>query len=87
MQLGVEVLVYMAGFLLLLLLLRLLSKPLRFILRICISTLLGGAGLLLLNTFGGALGVSLAINPVTALIAGALGLPGIAALLFIKLWL
>jgi len=87
MQLSVEVLIYMAGFLLLLLLLRLLRKPFRFILRILISTLLGGTGLLLLNTFGGALGISLAVNPVTALIAGVLGLPGIAALLFIKLWL
>jgi len=87
MQLSVEVLIYMAGFLLLLLLLRLLRKPFRFILRILISTLLGGTGLLLLNPFGGALGISLAVNPVTALIAGVLGLPGIAALLFIKLWL
>ncbi len=84
---GMEILFYAIGFGWLLLLLRFFRKPLRLIFRLVLSSILGGIMLMLLNTFGGAWGISLAVNPVTALVAGVLGLPGIAALLFIKLWL
>lgn len=84
---GMEILFYAVGFGWLLLLLRFFRKPLRFILRIVLNSIFGGLALMLLNTFGGAWGLSLAVNPITALLAGILGLPGIAALLFIKLWL
>ncbi len=87
MQIGMDVLFYMVGFGVLLLFLRFFHKPLRIVLRLVISTLTGGLLLMLLNSLGGTVGISVAVNPVTALIAGALGLPGIAALLFIKLWL
>ncbi len=87
MQIGTEVLIYMVGFAFLMLLLKVFRKPFRFVLRLLISSALGGLMLMVLNTFGGTWGISLAVNPVTALIAGLLGLPGVAALLFIKLWL
>ena len=87
MQTGAEVLVYMAGFALLLLLLRIFRKPLYLMLRLLVSSALGGLALVLVNTFGGGFGLSLGINPVTALVAGFLGLPGIGVLLLLKLWL
>ena len=75
------------GVLILLLLIRALKKPLRFLLRLCIRTALGGATLLLLNTLGAGAGLSLALNPVTAFLCGMLGAPGLGAMLFIKLWI
>lgn len=84
---GTEILFYVVGFLWLLLLLRFLRKPIRFIFRLCLNTFFGGVLLLLLNSFGTAAGLHLAVNPATALVTGILGLPGIAAMLFIKLWL
>jgi len=83
---GIEILFYGIGFLWLLLLLRFLQKPIRLILRLFFSTMLGGMLLLLLNTLAIA-PLQLAVNPATALITGILGLPGVAAMLFIKLWL
>lgn len=84
---GMEILLYVAGFAGLLLVLRFLGKSLRFLLRVGISTLLGGALLTVLNTFGTAWHIGIAVNPLTAFLAGILGLPGVAALLFIQLWL
>ncbi len=78
-----ETLIYMASFLLLLLLLRVLRKPLRLIFRLALSSILGGGALLLLNS----LGLSLGLNPITALVAGILGLPGIGVLAFFKFFL
>ncbi len=78
-----ETLIYMASFLLLLLLLRVLRKPLRLIFRLALSSLLGGGTLLLLNS----LGLSLGLNPITALVAGILGIPGVGVLAFFKYFL
>ncbi len=81
MQLYGEVLLYFAGFFLVLLFLRLFRKPLVFILRVLFSIAVGGILLLLINTFGTSIGLHLAVNPVTALLAGTLGLPGVIVLL------
>jgi len=84
---GTEILIYIAGFTGLLFLLRFFGKSLRFILRVGVSTLLGGVLLTVLNTFGAAWGIGIAVNPFTAFLAGVLGLPGVATLVFIRLWL
>ena len=85
MQVYMETLIYMVGFLFLLLVLRIFRGPLRLVLRLVASSLLGGAGLILLNTFGESVGLGIAVNPFTALVAGLLGLPGIAVLLVLQL--
>ena len=83
MQINAEVLIYIAGFLLVLLFLRVLRKPLAVIFRVLLQLALGGILLLLANT----LGLRLAVNPVTALVAGTLGLPGVAALWVLTLFI
>ena len=57
---------------------RVLIVPNRFIWRVCCSAVMGTLGLLGLNIIGAFVGVQLALNPCTALIAGSLGLPGVA---------
>ena len=81
MQIYGEVLIYFVGFFLVLFFLRLFRKPLAFLLRVFFSIALGGIVLLLVNTFGGQVGLHLAVNPVTAFLAGTLGLPGVILLL------
>lgn len=62
----------------------LLVLPLRSLLRFLFNGLLGGALLLCVNLFGSAWGLSVAVNPFTALIAGFLGIPGAAMMIVLE---
>lgn len=71
------VLLYFTGWLLL--------APLKFIMKLIVSGLLGALLLVVINLVGGIFSVTIAINPLSALIAGYFGLPGIILLLVLKL--
>ncbi len=71
------VLLYFTGWLLL--------APLKVLLKLIINGILGGLTLLLINLVGGVFSVNIAINPLSALIAGYFGLPGIILLFLLKL--
>ncbi len=71
------VLLYFTGWLLLV--------PLKFIFKLIINGILGGILLFLLNLIGGIFSVTIAINPITAVVAGYFGVPGIILLLALKL--
>ncbi|WP_170005877.1 pro-sigmaK processing inhibitor BofA family protein [Bacillus fonticola] len=61
-------------------------RPLRFIglgvMKICIGALF----LFLVNTVGGQFDLHVPINLVTATVSGILGIPGVAALIAIDMW-
>ncbi len=63
----------------------LLIAPLKFIMKLIISGCLGALLLVILNLVGGLFGITIAVNPLSALIAGYFGLPGIVLLLVLKL--
>lgn len=71
------VLLYITGWLLL--------APLKFILKLVISGVLGIVVLLVINLVGGIFDVTIAINPLSAIVAGYFGIPGIILLLSLKL--
>ena len=71
------VLLYLSGWLLL--------APLKFILKLVLSGLLGGVLLLVINLIGGLFSVTIAINPLSAVVAGYFGVPGIILLFVLKL--
>lgn len=71
------VLLYFTGWLLL--------APLKFILKLIVSGILGGILLFVINLVGGIFSVTIAINPLSAIIAGYFGVPGIILLLVLKL--
>jgi inhibitor of the pro-sigma K processing machinery len=73
--------------LLLFLLLRLMALPLRWFWKLSVNSACGFASLVLLNSLSGFTGLMFPVNAVTALIAGFLGLPGIAALAVVQLFL
>ena len=59
------------------LVLRLIAKPIKFIFKLLINTLLGFVLLWLLNFFGGDLGISIELTLFNALAVGLLGIPGV----------
>lgn len=56
----------------------LLLVPMRLMWRLLAGSLLGGGALLLINRFGALFGYALPVNPLTALLSGVLGVPGVA---------
>lgn len=69
-----------------LLCLRIFTKPIRLILKIALNIAFGFLMLLVLNFFGGFIGVELGVNWFNAAVVGILGLPGVALLLILR-WL
>ena len=67
-------------------LLRLVAAPIRLAWKLIINGLIGVASLYLVNLASGITGLYLPINAVTAVLAGALGLPGIGLLALIEIW-
>lgn len=61
-------------------------KPLQFIGQGITKVMIGALFLFFLNTFGSSFGLHVPINPVTATVAGLLGIPGVGALAAIKLF-
>jgi inhibitor of the pro-sigma K processing machinery len=62
-------------------------KPVRFAGRLAVKLLVGGLLLFFLNILGTNFGLHVPINAITTVVAGLLGIPGIAALAVIKTFL
>ncbi len=62
----------------------LLFVPLKYLWKLILNGILGGLLLVAINLIGGLFGVTLAINPITALISGFLGIPGVALLFLLQ---
>lgn len=67
-----------------LLLLDTLSTPLSVAARVMTNSVTGGLALLLANTTLGWAGLHLPVNPVSSVIAGMLGVPGVVALAVLR---
>jgi len=72
-------LLYLVGWLLLV--------PMRFLWRLLAGGLLGGFMLWVAGQFGFLFGFTIAVNPFTALIAGFLGIPGVALIIALSILL
>lgn len=72
-----------AGIVVLFLLIKLLKWPIKIIL----NGISGVVILYIVNLIGTSFNFSLTINPITALIAGFLGIPGVIVLIIIRLFL
>ncbi len=84
MDFGMEAgifLAYTAGIMLIYLFGRLLIVPVKFLLKLMASSIVGGLVLVLINFAGGGIGIALPVNIITALMAGVLGIPGVLGML------
>lgn len=78
---------FFLGALVALIIVRLFKKPLEFLLKIAVNSALGGVLLVLLNTLLSEFSLpGVSVNVVTAAVAGLLGLPGVAALYILTLF-
>lgn len=85
--LGVQlnvILAYAIGLVLLYIIGWLLLVPLKWILKFIFNGIIGGIVLWLLNLAGGLIGITVTINPITALTVGFLGIPGIILVLILQ---
>ena len=71
-----SVFLYIVGFFLLYLLCWIFIRPIKWILRLGVTALLGGGAIALWNLVGKGIELSLNLNPLTAVFAGVLGVPG-----------
>lgn len=60
---------------------KLLIVPLKWAVKMLISSLIGGVLIILINILGGNWGIFVPLNPLSAVITGLLGLPGVVGLL------
>ncbi|HOE57963.1 MAG TPA: pro-sigmaK processing inhibitor BofA family protein [Bacillota bacterium] len=65
----------------------LLVLPIKIIIRLVINGIIGAFALFAINIFGRFIGLTIGINPITALIAGFLGVPGIILLILLQYFL
>lgn len=75
---------YVFGLLLLYLIARVLVLPVRIVLRLVYNALVGALLLAFVNFVGYIIGIYLPVNPVTALVAGFLGIPGVVLLIALQ---
>ncbi|MDD6189852.1 MAG: pro-sigmaK processing inhibitor BofA family protein [Clostridiales bacterium] len=73
-----------AGIILLIAVVRVFIAPIKLILKLAFNTVLGFAGLIVLDHFGAYIGISLGVNLINAAVVGIFGLPGLALLLLLK---
>lgn len=84
MEYLIDGLPYILGGVVLIGLLLLFRKPLRWLFKLAARTLVGLGALALFSQAGGLIGVTLGVNLVNALALGLLGIPGFALLLMLK---
>ncbi|HOQ36780.1 MAG TPA: pro-sigmaK processing inhibitor BofA family protein [Acetivibrio sp.] len=75
---------YIIGIILLYFLGRYLADPMKIVVRLIFNTVLGTVSLLGINLAGSLFNYHIALNPVTALISGILGIPGVLLLVVLK---
>lgn len=76
---------YVAGVMLLLILVQVFARPLEWLVRALASSIVGGVALWALNLLGGLLHFQVGVNPVSAAVAGVLGVPGVVALMLMRM--
>lgn len=80
----ISILAFVVGLLALFVIARLLVVPMRIISKLIVNGIVGGLTLLLVNLVGGMVGLSIAITPLSAVIAGFFGFPGVIFLLLLQ---
>ncbi|GHU84099.1 hypothetical protein FACS189415_7700 [Bacteroidia bacterium] len=79
------VIAYAFGLVLLYIIGWLLLVPFKAVWKFLLNALLGGLLLWVLNLVGALIGLRIAINPITALVVGILGVPGVVLILVLQL--
>ncbi len=74
---GNSIFAYAFGLILVFIICRIFIKPIGWIFKLLLNGILGGLILAAVNFVGGFAGITIVISPLSALIAGVLGVPGV----------
>lgn len=77
---------YILGLLVLFVVTKIFFKPLKFLVRLMANSILGALLLYVINLAHPILNIYIGINPVTALVTGLLGIPGVCLLLILQIF-
>ena len=78
------IIAYVFGLILLYIIGWILVVPLKVVLKLIYSGILGGIAIIIINALGGFIGINIGVNPMTALSVGVLGMPGVVLLLILQ---
>ena len=83
-QMGVF-LTYVGAIVLIFLVGKIFLWPLKIVLKLAASSLIGGLAILLINWLGAGFGVLIPLNMISSVIVGGLGIPGVVLLLILTM--
>ncbi len=75
---------YAIGLVLIFVLCRIFIKPIKWMLRLLVNAAIGGLFLAAVNFAGGFAGITVVISPLSALLAGLLGVPGVLLVILLQ---
>lgn len=78
------ILAYSAGVMLIFMISWIFLKPLKFLGKLVLNSLLGALFMIVFNYFGQYTGMYIGVNEVTALVIGILGMPGFVTMLIVS---
>lgn len=79
-----SILAYVAGLVIIFIFCRIFIKPIRWLVRLLINSIFGGLILAAVNFVGGFAGITIIINPITSILAGLLGVPGVILVIILQ---
>lgn len=79
-----SIIAYVIGLVLLYVCCWIFIRPLKWLFKLMLSSVIGGLILAAINFFGGFVGVHIIINPLSALITGLLGIPGVVLIVLLQ---
>lgn len=84
LQMGVF-LTYIGGIILIFIIGKIFLWPLKLLLKLAVSSLIGGLAILLINAVGAGIGIFIPLNIISAVVVGVLGIPGAVLLLILTI--
>ncbi len=82
----VSIVGYVLGILIVCVISGIFLKPIKFVLKLVLNSALALVFMALINLIGSGAGIHIGLNPVTAVIAGALGIPGVILILLLQIF-
>ena len=77
---------YILGILIVFVIAGICLKPLKLTIKLILNSVIGMGAVWLINFLGASLGIHIGINPITAVVVGALGLPGVILILLLQIF-
>ena len=82
----VSIVGYVLGILIVCVISGIFLKPIKFVLKLVLNSIIALVFMALINLIGSGAGIHIGLNPVTAVIAGALGIPGVILILLLQIF-